>query len=117
MASVSFEELSRDTEIAPDLLERIMSEFYAKVGRKISLVKIYPDFARKSGYEGKTLIAFRIDRNGKILGLSVSRSSGHEILDEAALQAVKDAGPYPPIPDELNKSSLNFQIPISYALR
>ena len=34
--------------------------------------------------------------------------------DEAALKAVNDAGPYPPIPDVLNKSYLKFKIPIYY---
>lgn len=117
MTFLEYDEPPDETEIASEVLEKILNEFYAKVGRQISYAKIYPEFARERGYQGKTLVAFRINRDGKILSLSVNRSSGHEILDEAALESVKKAGPYPPIPGELKQSVLSFVIPISYALR
>jgi len=117
MAPVKFDEPPKETEVVSEAIEQIMNDFYMKVGRQIAYAKIYPDFARKKGYQGKILVAFKIDRDGKILNLSVSQSSGYKILDEAALDAVKEAGPYPPIPNELKKNFLKLKIPISYALR
>jgi len=117
MTPVKFDEHPKETEVASEAIDQIMNNFYRKVGRQIAFAKIYPDFARKMGYQGKILVAFRIGRDGKILNLSVSQSSGYKILDEAALEAVKEAGPYPPIPNELNKKFLKLKIPISYALR
>ena len=117
MTPVKFNEPPKETEVASEAIDQIMNDFYRKVGRQIAFAKIYPDFARKMGYQGKILVAFRIGRDGKILNLSVSKSSGYKILDEAALEAVKEAGPYPSIPNELNKESLKLKIPISYAVR
>jgi len=107
----------KENEIATEVIEQIMNDFYSKVGRQIALAKIYPGFAKKMGYQGKILVAFRINRDGEISSLSVSKSSGYKILDEAALETVKEAGPYPAIPNELNKKFLKLKIPISYALR
>jgi TonB family protein len=117
MAPVDFDEPPKESKTASEAIAQIMNDFYMKVGKQIAYVKIYPDFARKMGYQGKIMVAFRIGRDGKILNLSVSKSSGYKILDEAALEAVKEAGPYPPIPNELNKNFLKLKIPISYALR
>lgn len=117
MASVNFDESPEKNKVAAEAIAQILDEFYLKVGKQIAFAKIYPDFARKMGYQGKALVAFKIDRDGNVLSLAVSQSSGNEILDEAALEAVKEAGPYPPIPKELNKSSLKLKIPITYALR
>jgi TonB family protein len=117
MAPVKFDEPPKETEVASEVIDQIMNDFYTKVGRQIAFAKIYPDFARKRGYQGKILVAFKINRDGKISNLSVSKSSGYKILDEAALDAVKEAGPYPPIPEELKENSLKLKIPISYVLR
>jgi len=117
MPRVKWDEPPEESEVASESIDQIMNDFYRKVGKQIAFAKIYPDFARKMGYQGKILVAFRIGKDGKILNLSVSQSSGYKILDEAALEAVKEAGPYPPIPNELNTRFLKLKIPISYALR
>ena len=47
---------------------------------------------------GKTAVTFYIDRNGRVSGLRVDATSGHSSLDIAALTAVMDAAPFPPLP-------------------
>ena len=50
---------------------------------------VYPALARQRGWEGAVQIKVFIDRDGLPSGVSIERSSGHTILDNAALDAVK----------------------------
>ncbi|MDE0538655.1 MAG: TonB family protein [Rhodospirillales bacterium] len=48
----------------------------------------YPRRARRDGLEGRVVLSARVSAAGRIVGLEVVRSSGHEILDRAAVRAV-----------------------------
>ena len=48
----------------------------------------YPRRARRDGLEGRVVLSARVSAAGRIIGLEVVRSSGHEILDRAAFRAV-----------------------------
>jgi len=106
-----------DGGISEKDMKKILGRFFQRVGKQIARAKVYPDFARRMGYQGKILVAFEIGREGQLLSLSVNQSSGIEILDEAALEAVKEAGPYPPIPEKIQQESIKMKLPISYFLR
>jgi len=57
--------------------------------------------------EGATVvIRFRIAREGRVINPVVERKSGSEVLDSSALQAIKDASPMPPLPDDYKGDSL-----------
>lgn len=49
----------------------------------------YPELARKRGQEGVVRIRCQVDATGMVTATSVAVSSGHRLLDEAALKAVK----------------------------
>ncbi|MDF2634750.1 MAG: TonB family protein [Pelosinus sp.] len=49
----------------------------------------YPQAARQAGMEGTVLVKIEILANGRSGNILVSRSSGHEILDEAAMDTVE----------------------------
>ena len=49
----------------------------------------YPPSARRHGWEGEVLLRVRIDSSGGVSTVRVERSSGHEVLDLAATQAVR----------------------------
>ena len=48
----------------------------------------YPRKARRLGYEGIVMLKVLIDENGRVDDLTVLKSSGHTVLDRAALSAV-----------------------------
>lgn len=50
----------------------------------------YPLLARKRGYQGKVLLKVLVKKDGKAGSIRLSRSSGYEILDRAAIKGVKD---------------------------
>jgi len=49
----------------------------------------YPSVARRRRYQGTTLLEVLVDSQGRVGELRVSQSCGHDILDRAALTAVK----------------------------
>lgn len=48
----------------------------------------YPRRARARGWQGTVILEVRVDAKGKPQGISIHETSGHEILDEAAVEAV-----------------------------
>ena len=49
----------------------------------------YPLEARQQGYEGKVLLKVEVLQTGRVGEAKVARTSGHQILDQSALTAVK----------------------------
>jgi len=57
--------------------------------------------------EGVTVVVrFKIMRDGRVINPLIERKSGSEVLDSSALQAIKDASPMPPLPDDYKGDSL-----------
>jgi periplasmic protein TonB len=50
----------------------------------------YPRMAKKRGYQGTVLLSVLVTKEGRVENLWVFESSGYNILDNAALEAVKD---------------------------
>ena len=50
----------------------------------------YPRKARRLGYEGIVMLKVLIDEKGRVDDLTVLKSSGHTVLDRAALSAVRE---------------------------
>ncbi len=48
----------------------------------------YPEIARRRGYEGTVVLEVRVKTDGKVGGVRLAETSGYELLDQAALQAV-----------------------------
>lgn len=56
----------------------------------------YPITARRQGLRGKVEIAFLVTPEGGVGELRVIRSSGHTVLDEEALAAIRRSAPFTP---------------------
>jgi TonB family protein len=59
----------------------------------------YPADAIEKGQEGVARIRFVLDGAGRVVEAEVIRSSGSPSLDNAALEAVRKAGPFGPFSD------------------
>lgn len=62
------------------------------------------------GGDVRALIAFRIGRDGSVSDLRVAESSGYNSFDLAALRAVKNAAPFPPLPRAYRHDSLGVNL-------
>ena len=66
---------------------------------KIEGIWEYPKEAARKKMSGELYIMFTIKRKGELGEVEVVRTSGHRILDRAAVKALKDAAPFWPLPD------------------
>jgi protein TonB len=57
----------------------------------------------------KPEVFVEIQRNGSIRTPTIAKSSGNAVYDQAALRAVVEASPFPPLPQEWSKSSLTIR--------
>ena len=88
----------------------------ALIGR-IHQKKYYPRQARRRRQEGTVLVAFVIDRSGRLSDVHVARSSGHDSLDRAAIKTLKKISPFRALPPELGVSRWELAVPIAFDLR
>jgi len=66
-----------------------------KIRMKIERAKYYPPIARRQGIEGKAEISFKINADGSLASAEIQKSSGNNLLDSAALDAIRHATPLP----------------------
>lgn len=58
----------------------------------------YPATARKMGWEGKVVVAFHLLSDGSVRDVRVVQGSGYAALDRGAIDAVRNASPFPRSP-------------------
>jgi protein TonB len=61
----------------------------------------YPQEAKQHGIFGSLILHAAISADGSLEQVRVVRSSGHPVLDQAAIDIVKLAAPYAPFPDDI----------------
>lgn len=83
--------------------------------RRVAELKRYPSSARISGQEGKVILKAVIRSDGHLADVSIQKSSGHELLDAAAIEAVKLACPLH-MKHALDKPQIVVSLPIVYSL-
>jgi len=75
------------------------------------------DSTRQCEYKTTQLvIEFGIAKDGKVPFVTVLRSSGYPIYDDYAVNAVKLASPFPPIPDTFSKKGVPIHATFSYVV-
>lgn len=90
--------------------------YLSKVRSLLERNKIYPSQSRSRNEEGIVVVRFSISSDGSIGGVSLSRSSGHPGLDQAAQETVNRVRRFPPFPGDFQRPSLTVQVPLAYRL-
>jgi protein TonB len=83
---------------------------------KIEKQKKYPESAQQRNIEGQVTVEFSITLDGRITDPCVSKSSGHPLLDLAAIDAVKKASPFSSPPREFFTEAIHINLPIRFEL-
>jgi protein TonB len=65
----------------------------------------YPAEARRDKLYGSLRLLVAIHPDGSLKEVALLESSGHAVLDDAAMNIVRLAAPYAPFPDELRQST------------
>ena len=90
------------------------SNYKGKVVAKLRRAKKYPSKARRKNLSGIVQISFTIAKNGSVSGVQIARSSGHQILDQAALDMVRRASPMPKFPSDIRVAKMTLQVPVRF---
>jgi TonB family protein len=62
----------------------------------------------------RIMLALNLDRMGRVVDVSVVKSSGDESFDSAAVAMVQRASPVPPPPPLVADEGLNFSLPVVF---
>jgi protein TonB len=76
----------------------------------------YPQVARRQGWEGVALLRVEINSRGRVESVELVQSTGHTILDDAALQAIR-RWQFAPARFAGQAVSATVEIPIRFELR
>ncbi|QBQ54034.1 TonB family protein [Nitrosococcus wardiae] len=61
----------------------------------------YPEEAKRQGLSGSLILVVDLNVDGSVANILVRRSSGYQILDEAAIRIVRLAAPFAKVPENL----------------
>ncbi|AEB08240.1 energy transducer TonB [Desulfobacca acetoxidans] len=90
--------------------------YLREIRRLLEKQKEYPLMARRRNIQGMVVVMFTIASGGQVDASQVSRSSGHDLLDEAARNTVRRVGRFPPIPVDLKRQKLTVAVPLAFCL-
>jgi protein TonB len=98
-------------------LDALYASYRAKVHGSFKRRSHYPRKADRAGLEGTVVVEVVIDAQGNVVERSIIASSGHKILDNAALRSVMTISRLPAPPSELKWSRRAIRVPFVYRAR
>ena len=88
------------------LVKEVRNRWYASM----------PETALK-GEKSEAIVLFRLLSNGEVKDVSLERNSGNEVLDQAAIQAVRNASPFHPLPIAFKGPLITLRFIFYYNMR
>ncbi len=90
---------------------------YAKIIKeKLAHHWKYPQEAWENLIEGKVLVLFMLNRQGRLMDIKIQQPSRFDILDREVERAIRDASPFPSFPDSITVQNLNIKANFTYRL-
>jgi len=90
--------------------------YLARFRQRIQDFLVYPLAARRRGLSGRVEVEVLLEPTGRVRGVSVVTSSTHDVLDEAAVDAVRQLPPLP-MPEHVPRRPLRVRLPVIFELR
>lgn len=87
-----------------------------EIHKSDSAGKYYPALARYKGWQGVTMVNICLDANGVVTGVNVVRSSGHDLLDRAALVWITNGAVFSPATKNGKPVAACVNMPVTFAL-
>lgn len=106
------EEVFEKSEVMPEFPGG-NQEFMTFIGQSVK----YPEEAVEKGISGKAFISFVVNSQGKVVDVKLVRSSGSDLLDQEALRVVKLSPDWKAGENEGKKVSVQYTIPVNFALK
>ncbi|MBO6851330.1 MAG: energy transducer TonB, partial [Marinobacter sp.] len=96
---------------------RNVDEYLSRLSRHLSRFYEYPRRARRLGQEGSPVIVFEFNRSGTLVDVALRESSGHTLLDDAAMTMLAQAAPLPEVPATMPGERFRYALPVRFNLR
>jgi protein TonB len=93
----------------------VADAMYQALHRRLKEALAYPPGARRRRLAGTVEVVLDIEPSGKITDVVLAKSSSHEVLDEAALAAVRKVGRVP-FPSNVRPQRLRVRVPLVFNL-
>ena len=103
-----------DGEAKKDAGDAAVSNYPGRIARKLNRSLRYPAGPAAAHLRGDATVTFTIASNGKASGIGLVRSSGSDQLDEAAIETVKRASPFPAIPAKAGRHEWPFTVTLAF---
>jgi TonB family protein len=84
--------------------------------KKLGDLKWYPPIAVRNRWEGRVIVDVILRETGEFVALNIYKSSGHRLLDQSALETIRQAGPLT-LKEPLEHPVAFFRVPVQYELR
>lgn len=96
--------------------EGLYNQLLGVLRTRLSQYLTYPPLARSRGWEGTVLLSLRVEPDGQLDEVRLERSSGFAVLDDSALNSLKQFGYLAEARDWLQDRSFDMQLPVIYKL-
>lgn len=108
-----------DANVAPETMPSparyTSGQVMASLKEAFSAHFYYPMLARSKGWEGEVTLALRVETDGRLTGIHVVGSSGHRVLDNAAVDSLSRARALR-FPGGALGGSVDMLLPVHYRL-
>lgn len=103
--------------VKQDSINDEIRSYIQKITRLINQQKSYPRISRINREEGIVRVKITINRSGQVNSHFINQSSTYERLNEASLEAIQRAAPFPSLPASYNASQIQIEVPINFKMR
>lgn len=107
----------REVEPTAPAEQDLLAGFGHALSQAIGKHQRYPRVAQMRGWQGTATVALKFGSGSRLVAATVTRSSGHEVLDDQALEMVRDAQPLPSPPERLRNREFTVLVPIVFRLK
>lgn len=80
---------------------RQRNDYLSRVFRQLERYRVYPASARANNLGGRVVTRVTIRRDGGLIDVRIDTSSGVPVIDQAELEAIRRAAPFPPVPSNM----------------
>ena len=86
-------------------LQNLFSEYMKNVHEQIDKNWISPDILEQA----HVTLKFKVDRNGEVYDVEMISTSGNEVYDEAAMEALKKSSPFDKFPESATRNYITIK--------
>lgn len=97
-------------------LADVLAGYHSRIVALIKAKKQYPQIARRLGHQGIARLSFSLSSSGELISSSISKSSGFEELDNAALNSLKAVSRFPAFPSQLGSEPRDFEVSLNFTI-